>query len=164
MKKTVFLMLVLSCFLVSKNFAQNTFKFTNEPSNEGCFMKGKSFKAEGKIIAEKENSDKGKSLYFAIKKAEHILMTYVELDASQEATSVSYHYFTKEYLEDVEFASFGSELTLSIENMYSKYKSEECSQFNVQKKTQEMNGIVVGNFKNKKDLEAFKKMLKNKTK
>jgi hypothetical protein len=44
--------------------------------------------------------------------------------------------------------------------MYSKCKYEECSQFNVQKKTQEVNGVVVGNFKNKKELEAFKKMLK----
>lgn len=159
MKKIALFTLIL--FYSLSGFAQKSFKFTNDPSNEGCFMKGKSFTVEGKLVAEHTHNDNGKSLYFAIKKDKHILMTYVELNASQEATSISYHYFTKEYLEDVEFGNFGGELELSIDNMYGKYKYEEITQHDVQKKNQEVNGTSVRTFKNKKELENFKKMLKS---
>jgi hypothetical protein len=161
MKKITLFTLFFLCLLAGTVSAQNSFKFTDKPANEGCFMKGKSFTVEGKLVAEHKHSDEGKSLYFAIKKDKHILITYVELNASQEATSVSYHYFTKEYLEDVEFGNFGGELELSIDNMYSKYKYEEASQHNVKMTNQEVNGTSIRSFKNKKELESFKKMLKN---
>lgn len=160
MKKNIIFLFLFVYFTTMNAFAQNTFKFTSKPANEGCPMKGQSFEVKGKLVAEHEHSDKGKSLYFAIKEKEHTLITYVELDPSQEATTVSYHYFTKTYLEDVEFGNFGGELELSIDNMYSKYKYDEVSQHNVAKKTQEVNGTIVRSFKNKQDLEAFKKMLK----
>ncbi len=160
MKKNAIFSFLFLCFSTMNAIAQNSFVFTNKPANEGCPMKGQSFDVKGKLVAEHQHTDKGKSLYFAIKEKEHTLITYVELNPSQEATTVSYHYFTKAYLEDVEFGNFGGELELSIDNMYSKYKYDEVSQHNVAKKTQEVNGTVVRSFKNKQDLEAFKKMLK----
>lgn len=161
MKKNILFTFLFLCIFMEITFAQNNFKFTTKPANEGCVMKGKDFSVEGNLVAEHTHSDNGKSLYFAIKKDEEILMTYVELSPSKEAKSVSYHFFTKAYLEDVEFGNFGGELSLSIDNMYSKYKYEEFSEFNVQKKNEEVNGTTVRTFKTKKELEAFKKMLKN---
>ncbi len=160
MKKNIVLTFALFCLLVNISFAQKDFKFTNKPSNEGCVMKGKNFSVEGNLVAEDKHSDGGKSLYFAIKKGEDALITYVGLNPEQEAKNVSYHFFTKAYLEDVQFGSFGDDLSLSIDNMYSKYKYDEFSEENVQKKTQEINGTMIRTFKTKKELETFKKMLK----
>jgi hypothetical protein len=69
-------------------------------------------------------------------------------------------YLTKEYLEDAEATDFGGKGELSIDNMYSKYKYESFSEHKVKKEVNQVNGTMIGSFKNKKDMEAFKKMLK----
>lgn len=159
MKKNTLFIVLFICLLAMNSFAQNTFKFTDKPSNEGCQMKGKSFTVEGNLVAERSVGDDGtKVLYFAAKKGSDILIANVVLNPSQEAKTVEYHYLTKDYLEDVELSDFKNEV--SIDNMYSKYKYDEISEFKVKKETQEVNGIMIGNFKNKKEMDAFKKMLK----
>ena len=159
MKKNALFTALFTCFLAISSFAQNTFKFTDKPSNEGCQMKGKSFTVEGNLVAERSVGDDGtKVLYFAAKKGSDVLITNVVLNSSQEAKTVEYHYLTKDYLEDVELSDFKNEV--SIDNMYSKYKYEAFSEQKVKKEIQEVNGTMIGSFKGKKEMDAFKKMLK----
>lgn len=72
--------------------------------------------------------------------------------------ALEYHFLSKEYLEDIELSDFNNEV--SIDNMYTKYKYEAIEEDKVKKSTNEVNGTMIGSFKNKKDMEAFKKMLK----
>ncbi len=160
MKKNALFTALLMALLAISGFAQNTFKFTDKPANEGCQAKGKTFKIEGNLVAERSVGDDGtKVLYFAAKKESEVLLTNVVLNPSQEAKTIEYHYFTKDYLEDVELTDMKNEV--SIDNMYSKYKYEAISEFKIKKEMSEVNGTMVGNFKSKKEMEAFKKMLKN---
>jgi len=147
------------CLVAASSFAQNSFKFTTKPSNEACEMKGKNFNVEGKLVAERSVGDDGtKVLYFALRKNEEVLITNVVLNPAQEAKSVEYHYLSQEYLEDVELSDYNNEV--SIDNMYSQYKYEAFSEDKVKKTVQEINGTMIGSFKNKKEMSAFKKMLK----
>jgi len=160
MKKITLFTIVFTYLVAMSCFAQNTFKFTDKPSNEACAMKGKSFTVEGKLVAERSVGDDGtKVLYFANKKATDVLITVVVLNPSQEAKSIEYHFLTKEYLEDVELSDFNNEV--SVDNMYTKYKYEAIEEDKVKKSTNQVNGTMIGNFKSKKEMDAFKKMLKS---
>ncbi|WP_448529951.1 hypothetical protein [Raineya sp.] len=161
MKKVALFTLLFCSLLVVSGWAQNSFKFTQKPANEGCEAKGKTFNIEGKLVAERlVGDDGGKALHFVAKKGSDVLLTIVALNPEQEATDISYHYLTKDFLEDLEISDFGGKGELSLDNMYSKYKCESISQFNVKKEVKEYNGTTVGDFKSKKAIDEFKKLLK----
>ncbi len=160
MKKVALFTLLFCNLLIVSGWAQNSFRFTQQPANEGCEAKGKTFNIEGKLVAERSVGDK-KVLHFVSKKVSDVLLTIVVLNSKQEATDISYHYLTKDFLEDLEISDFGGNGELSLDNMYNKYKCENISEFSVKKEVTEYNGTTVGNFKSKKEIDEFKKLLKH---
>jgi len=160
MKKITLSILVL--FFVLEVSAQTTsFQFTEEPSNEAFFMKGKTLVVEGKQIAEYKTND-SRNIFFVKKRQDDILMTIVSLNTSGKASIIDYHYFSKSYCEDVEFEGWSNEKNaLFLNNMYGTYQTESITEHLAEKETKQMNGVLIRQFASQKEMDAFKKLLKN---
>jgi hypothetical protein len=178
MKKTIFLSLV-ACFLFAQitvaqgsdddfltaedieNIDLQIFTFTTEPRNSDFSLAGESFFVEGDLIAE-HLYDGGKSRYYAIQRAEQndILLTYLSLNAAGEALSLTLVYISEEQSKDLDFGGLTTDEMLDININYDPFRCETTSQDSAEKVESNLNGILIRDFKTKKDIEDFKQFLK----
>lgn len=167
---------ILACLTLSQtSFAQvtsqnlvgkeetdlHTFTFTKQPRNPDFRFAGEPFLVEGKLIIENEHSI-GKSLYFAIQRAEYndILLTSLSLNTAGEAESVMFVYISQEQSKDLDFGTLTNNEKLDVFMNYDTFLTETIEQGSAKKVEGKINGMLIGNFKTKKDLEDFKKFLK----
>jgi len=161
MRKLVFAtMFVLFSTLA---FAQNTFRFTNNPSNDACEMKGESVKVDGKLYAQRAISQGGKEMYFAHPSDGEVILTVLTLNSAGEVRMLDIHYITSEYIEDLVFEPWDDKKnSFLLSNFYTKYDCQSWSEFEAGMEEKSLNGVFVGNFASAKDIETFKQVFKKK--
>jgi len=175
MKKLFFLGMLACLISAQSSFAQidsessedeeeidlQIFVFTSEPRNSDFGFAGESFFVEGDLVAE-HLYDGGKSLYFAIQRAEQndILLTSLSLNAAGEAERVMYVFISKEQSTDLEFGVLTTDESLDVSINYDTFLTETIEQDSAKEVEGKINGMLIRNFKTKNDLENFKKFLK----